>query len=336
MSEKLTGQQKVYAAITAQIIKGHEKGQMIWQKPWTNHGGLNGFCSRAINVSSNKPYTGINALILDSIDLDVPVWGTFKQWTAKGCSIKKGEKGTATLFGSMIIYHNNVLISVEQYNSLSDEQRKICQKRYVRRYDNLFNIEQVTCTNAMYQKFAAKFDADKKIEPKKFDHEAADKLISDCEIPFEFIAGDKACYYPALDRIRMPLAAQFKTMEGYYSTFFHEIGHATGHTTRLNRKGVNDLGARFGSDVYSFEELVAELTQCFVNGTLGIVIDYDNTQAYINGWCKKLGENPKWIVDAASQAVKAANWILSHLPKDENMEVGQIDVDEMEPEMELA
>jgi len=97
----------------------------------------------------------------------------------------------------------------------------------------------------------------------------------------EFKSGN-ACYIPSLDEVRMPELNAFKDSESFYSTLFHELGHSTGHPDRLNRPGVSGT-IEFGSQVYSREELVAEITASFLCSFAQIenrVID--NSVAYLN------------------------------------------------------
>ena len=99
----------------------------------------------------------------------------------------------------------------------------------------------------------------------------------------------------------------FASVEEYYATRFHELGHSTGAKHRLDRK----LEGDFGDKDYSREELVAEMTAAFLCAHCGIdnsVIE--NSAAYLQGWINILKGDSKLVVIAASQAQKAANLIL--------------------------
>ena len=90
---------------------------------------------------------------------------------------------------------------------------------------------------------------------------------------------------------------------------FHELVHSTGHSTRLDRFK-DALPARFGSQSYSKEELVAEMGAAFLCGSSGIVDRViDNSAAYIASWTRRLKKDPKLVVMAAAQAQKAADYI---------------------------
>ncbi|MDK7178388.1 zincin-like metallopeptidase domain-containing protein, partial [Micrococcus luteus] len=61
------------------------------------------------------------------------------------------------------------------------------------------------------------------------------------------IEGNQAFYRPITDEIILPLKEQFKSSEHYYSTALHELGHWSGHESRLNR----DLVMKYGSPDYA-------------------------------------------------------------------------------------
>ena len=112
------------------------------------------------------------------------------------------------------------------------------------------------------------------------------------------------------DQIQMPVQEAFQSPEAYYSTLFHEMGHSTGHSSRLNR-GLDSNLAPFGSEDYSKEELVAEFCSAFLSAESGINQDgIAQSAAYIASWRKRLADDPKLVIGAASKAQRAANWIL--------------------------
>jgi antirestriction protein ArdC len=115
---------------------------------------------------------------------------------------------------------------------------------------------------------------------------------------------------PQLARTLRPRDS-FTSAPAYYSTLFHELTHSTGHTSRLNRHAVADRVARFGSEDYSQEELCAEMGACFLASECGLLHqEIEQSAAYINGWLNALKRDKKMVVVAASQAEKAANYIL--------------------------
>ena len=126
--------------------------------------------------------------------------------------------------------------------------------------------------------------------------------------------GNRACYSPQLDYIQLPPKETFHSLEEFYSTAFHELSHATGHTSRLARKSITDT-AYFGSHSYSQEELVAEFGASMLCAVASIEQStIENSAAYIQGWLKVLKNDKKCLVLAAAQAQRAADFILNRQP----------------------
>ena len=122
------------------------------------------------------------------------------------------------------------------------------------------------------------------------------------------LGGDKAFYSPAHDYIQVPPPQSYFEPINWHRTALHELGHWTGHASRLAR----DLSGAFGSKIYSREELVAEMTAAFCCATLGIVPTVRHAD-YIGSWLEVLREDNRAIVRAASQASKAADYLLGFL-----------------------
>ena len=121
--------------------------------------------------------------------------------------------------------------------------------------------------------------------------------------------GTGAWYMPSADRVNVPALGTFDSADSYYATLFHELGHATGHESRLDRKELQGV-VRFGSADYSREELVAELTSAYCCASLKLDNSLiDNSAAYLKGWLRALKDDPKMIVVASARAQKAADFI---------------------------
>ena len=145
--------------------------------------------------------------------------------------------------------------------------------------------------------------------------EAAERIVASMPLrPTISHGGERACYSPALDLVKMPEASTFKSAEDYHNVLFHELTHATGHESRLNRKGVSGSDGEwsaFGSTPYAREELVAEMGAAFLCGQAGIVErTLDNSAAYVAGWLERLRNDARLVVTAAAQAQKAADYVL--------------------------
>jgi antirestriction protein ArdC len=125
----------------------------------------------------------------------------------------------------------------------------------------------------------------------------------------------RAFYTPATDTLHMPIPLCFQSPEAYYATLFHELTHATGHTSRLNRTTMTDL-CLFGSPTYAKEELVAEMGAAYLCGVCGIAnATLDNSAAYLQSWMQVLHDNPTMLVHAAAQAQRAADYLQNIHPE---------------------
>ena len=121
---------------------------------------------------------------------------------------------------------------------------------------------------------------------------------------------NQAYYVPALDYISMPHLSSFDSSPDYYGTLFHELIHSTGHKKRIGRKEVYE-NPTFGSEMYSMEELIAEIGTCYLKSHIGIPInEFQNNAAYIQHWLGVLKGDKRFIVMAASRAQQAADYIL--------------------------
>jgi antirestriction protein ArdC len=218
---------------------------------------------------------------------------TYKQAIDLGANVRKGERGIP------IVYWGKV-----EREKPSGEQDGF----FFAKYYTVFNVEQ--CDNLKLSE--SLLYPDKAISV--FGPiEACEAVVSGMpQCPRIQHAEPKAYYSPTLDYVNMPNREIFETAEGYYSTLFHELGHSTGHETRLNRKTLTDYNAAFGSSTYSKEELVAEMTAAFLCSKAGIdqpVIN--NSASYIAAWLKMLRGDSKLVITAASAAQKAADFILN-------------------------
>ena len=109
----------------------------------------------------------------------------------------------------------------------------------------------------------------------------------------------------------MPQPDYFDNPSAFYATLFHELGHSTGHSSRLNRASIHDADVHFGSAQYGREELVAEMSAAFLCAESGIdAPTLDNSAAYVASWLKAIKQDVKLVATAAAQAQKAADLIL--------------------------
>ena len=281
---------KVQDIVTQKIIEQLEKGVVPWQKPWQGAGSPK-------NLMTKKPYRGVNVFLLGMVGYESEWWLTFKQVKKLGGSVKAGSKSTLIVFWN--VYEKEVIDSETGEREL--------RKRWTLRYYNVFNVEQTT--GLEYPK----------PEPREFNPiEEAEKILAGYKGRPEVVVGvDRAYYSPVEDKIGIPRKENFKSDEGYYSTRFHEDAHSTGHKSRLARKEVVEANY-FGSEDYSKEELVAELTASMLSAKAGIVDKtIQNSASYIQSWLKALKNDTSLIVSASSKAQKAVDYILGKDKKEE-------------------
>ena len=274
--------QDAYQEITDRIIKLLEEGTVPWQKPWVTRE------RHPRNLVSGKKYRGINAFILSNADYTSPYWLTYKQASDRGGHVRRGEKGFPC------VYWNWTEIPDEK----TGEMELI---PFLRKY-TVFNVQQ--CENVPYLEIKAN---DKECPP----IEICEKIISGMPNPPSIEHGMAiSAYYPSMDCVQMPFKNHFHNQESYYSSLFHELIHSTGHESRLARPEVTNK-TKFGSEKYGREELAAEMGATYLCGHAGIEnIVLDNSASYIDGWLGKLNDDRRLVVTAASQAQKAADYIL--------------------------
>ncbi|MCM3791512.1 zincin-like metallopeptidase domain-containing protein [Domibacillus indicus] len=120
----------------------------------------------------------------------------------------------------------------------------------------------------------------------------------------------RAVYFPEFDRVSVPPLEDYRRAEEFYSVLFHEFVHSTGHNSRLARQGIIESGVSFGDDIYSKEELIAEIGAVMLCGVARIEnTTIEKCASYIQSWLRVLREDSKLIVYAAAPAQKAADYI---------------------------
>jgi antirestriction protein ArdC len=217
-----------------------------------------------------------------------PNWLTFNQAREAGGTVRKGEKS------SMVVFW-------KQYET-KDKQTGEPVKIPVLRYYNVFHVDQC---DGIEDPDAVPFT------PTDFHPvDLADAIVAGFEgKPAIEVAGTQAFYRPSTDTVTMPGSARFVTSEAYYATLFHELAHATGHPSRLNREFIA-TPKPFGTPDYGKEELVAEMAAAFLCSAVGIqpaVIE--NQAAYLAGWLRTIRGDKKLVIAAAGAAQRAADWI---------------------------
>lgn len=274
-------------AVTERLIGMLESGTAPWQKPWD--AGI-----AAMNRPHNfngRPYHGVNALMLWCTAIDKgyedPRWLTFKQVNKLGGHVNKGEKAQIVEYWQW---------EKEVENPETGEKEKVPLEHPKVYRAAVFNADQ--CTGLPKLRRQAQ-----KWSPV----ERAENIIAANGVPVTHNTDGSAFYSPGGDFICLPPRESFATVDAYYSTLLHEVGHSTGHPTRLNR----EFGGQFGSEGYAREELRAELASTFLCGELGIATTGSDEQhaAYVKSWISALKNDYNEIFRAAADAEKICNYL---------------------------
>lgn len=276
----------IYQAITDRFLEQLQKGKVPWQQPWM---------SSVQNLVSRKPYHGINAFTLGLTEYTSPFWLTFKQALDLGGHIKKGEKSLPVIYYKLLEKQDAEVNGAMRGDG---SQKRIPLVRWA----NVFNFDQTEGIKA-----PVITSTQSPVQPLQ----KAASIVEKAKLCPIIHAGFAALYSPKDDVIRLPDPGTFKTREGYYATLFHEMTHATGHVSRLNREGITQP-VKFGSQRYSKEELIAELGASFLSNEAGILnqVQFENSSAYLSSWIEKLQNDPRMIVSAASHAQRSADFVL--------------------------
>lgn len=273
----------VYQIVTDQIISSLEQGTVPWQKPWADAG-------IPSNLISKRPYRGINLWLLLSCNYERNLFLTWDQLKKVGGSVLKGEHG------HVVIYWK------KPSNQEGEEEQK---KPPILRYYKVYNIAQCRDLPAELVEPTPLIEHNSLLE--------CEAIISGMPNAPEIRHKEQQAYYHKVDDyINMPKRKSFKSMELYYATLFHELVHSTGAEKRLNRKSITEM-AEFGSEMYSIEELIAELGSAYLSSFTGIMNkSIQNSAAYIQGWLRKLRDDKRFIVQAGGMAQRATDFILNH------------------------
>jgi len=304
--------EEMYTIITEKLVAQIEKsGKLPWQKPWKTsktilRSGRIINPNEPMNYVSKRNYSGVNFWLLQCNEFTSNYWVTFKQMQGlKGKLKVNAETGKTEQKATPVVFWDIKKIEVEKDGN--KEEKTI----FFLKYHSVFNFDQIDFETQPKEIIADVVKEEiKEIDP----IEAIEQLISN--IPncatISNDGGNRAYYRPSTDSIHMPKRDHFTSSESYYGVKIHEIAHSTGHAKRLNR-GTLTNNDGFGKEIYSKEELVAELTSSFVLGVTGISTDKTemNSAAYLQSWIKALKNDTKMIFWASKEASKATNYILN-------------------------
>jgi antirestriction protein ArdC len=257
--------------------------------PWHTSGR---FSFSPINVTSKKPYRGINTVCLwaaaQSKSYERGEWGTYQQWLERGAQVRKGEKATTVVFWK---FANDAAETDDSEAPKAGSSRLLFTRGY-----SVFNAAQV-------DGYAPKAEPDRPVIERIEQAEAFFKSVGATVRH----GGNQAYYSAASDYIQMPPFQTFRDGVSYYSTLAHEHTHWTAPAGRCDRQ----LGKRFGDNAYAAEELVAELGAAFTCAHLGLSTEPREDHAkYIQSWLRVLKADKRAIFTAASKAQQACDWLI--------------------------
>lgn len=294
----------VHDLVTARILEKLEAGVVPWQCPSIARVGL------PRNFSTGQPYHGINVFLLGSLGFESPWFLTFLQAKALGGMVRRGERGFP------IIKMGTWEKKGEGEKAEATEGRLDAEGATLRSFlkvYTVFNSSQIVGLTFPEPPPCPTYTECEQAE-------AARRIVEGMPKPPKILEGRSSCpcYAPELDEVRMPTKATFRAEWRYYKSLFHELGHATGHVSRLDRRTLREnLGmvsaGKDGHRTYCEEELVAEMAAAFLGAHAGIIEDdYENSTAYLKGWMDvlRVQDHKTWLIRAASEAQKAVNYIL--------------------------
>ena len=287
---------KEYAEeVAARIVEQLEQGTAPWQKPWQP-----GELRLPYNPTTGKEYKGMNSMWLAMQGQSDPRWMTYNQASAEGGQVKKGSKGTHIVYWKFN----------EERKATDEQGRPILDPETGKQ--KTINVQLERPRSFMAVVFnASQIDGLPPLEarpvmPEPERHARAEAILANSGAQIQHVPGDRAYYRPSTDSITLPERNQFPAADAYYATALHEVGHWTGHPSRLDR----DLSHPFGSEGYAREELRAEIASLMLGERLDIGHDPEQHTAYVGSWIKALKEDPKEIFRAAADAERIAGYVM--------------------------
>ena len=280
--------------VALKVIEKLQAGEIPWRKDWNDSE-----LRLPYNPTTNKLYRGGNVFFLMLQDRSDPRWLTYKQAEAMGAQVRKGEKSTPIIFWKTEDYFPKLDENGEPIlDEKGKEVKQLCQLERPRPFmSHVFNAEQIDGMPPLQQE-----ELTLKWEP----FEVAEEVLANSGADIVY-GGNRAFYRINNDRVYLPERERFDSQAGFYSTALHELGHWTGHETRLAR----DIANTFGSPDYAREELRAELASAVMCMEIGVPnMQLDNNAAYIGGWIKALKNDPREILRAASDAEKIRRFLV--------------------------
>lgn len=295
-------QSKTREQLVEMYLDALKENKIPWRERWYSDLNKNGV--------TNTEYRGVNQLILSYVAYKEKYkdnrWLTYKQIKENNYKITNAKgKGVPIEFWSVYDIKNKIRLDFPTYE-------KIIEKTPERKKDF-----KVFC-NTTYVFNASLIEGIKPNEKNNRNTIPTNiyfkRLISKLHI--EYIEeGNKAYYIPSKDTIVLPPSSKFFDKYSYYATQLHELSHATGHSSRLNR----NLNNQNKKD-YAREELIAEISSSFLMQKLNVKVhedDYNNHKSYIQSWILLLEDKPNELFKAVGEANKICDYLDSKVKNKE-------------------
>lgn len=288
---------KLQQQLAEQFLHILEEEKLDWKKEWS---GLSG---RPYNPVSKTVYHGSNyfSLLLTSMakGYQDPRWCTFAQIKEQGWTLKAGKGQSAKIeFWYPYDREQKKAISWQEFREaggqINDRYQLFSRAYSVYNGDMIVGIPKLEVTQNEIQQV-----------------ELVDTISGSMGVSISYHKSDQAFYRPVEDRIYLPYRQQFHSEYAYASTALHELSHATGSEHRLNRK----QGGEFGTEPYAYEELVAEISSCFLSSELPMRQTEEHLQnhkAYVQSWIQGIKEQPDALFRAVKDAEQAAVYLEYH------------------------
>lgn len=310
LSDKLeANRQQVVDYILNEVTAGGT--QRVWDSPvppsiW------NGY-----NEKTQKEYSGANKLILAVASMqngyDDPRWLTYKQAQDLGYQVKRGSKGVMLEFWKEYPVLQD---KVDENGHVIRDAKGLPEKEPMRDDDGnvitnwrgtsftVFNAKQIDGIEPLTTRVLSEEERNRELET----------IIEHSEAPIHWDSTDSNAYHYKDDEIHLRPHEHFFSKDLEYATAMHEIGHSTGHPSRLNRPM---QGFKQDPKAYAREELIAEFTSAMLNAKYNLPFSEaykkDNSVAYIQGWHELVKDNPNELFAAVAKAEQSVKYIEEHM-----------------------
>ncbi|MBU3261836.1 DUF1738 domain-containing protein [Roseovarius sp. PS-C2] len=298
MARSRTSKFAASEVITNEIIRIIERGVLPWRKPWTGGGS-----SRPLRVGG-EPYQGVNNFLRTMRTVmaghSSPFWMTLPQANALDAKVRKGEKS------SVVVYYGQSRTNAAGEDGRSDGDDSSEEAR-VFRFQKSYRVFNACQIEGLSDRFHP--------EPGPVPEHLPAEPIAHMQAFFDAIdittvfTGSEAYYLPPVDKVYMPSITRFQDPRCFYGVWAHELAHATKASRRLN----HDFGlSRFGNTAYVREEIVAELTFCFLGQEFGFTAHtLEMNAAYLYNWLRVLRSDKQAIFKHAADAQRARDYLIA-------------------------